>query len=130
MTEEAVKSVEKNDGVQAAQPERVYLPRVDIMGNANETVLEVDMPGVDEKSVDVDLENNTLTISGRVSRQAPAGHSPAREEVDVTTYRREFELLHEVDREKIAARMKDGVLRLKLYRAEKAKAKKIQIQAN
>lgn len=124
-------TLQKNeDKVQQARPEKYYVPRVDIWGSGNETVLTVDMPGVDEKSVEVQVENGYMKIEGRVTRVAPEGHSISWQEGDATAYRREFELLHEINREKITAKMKDGVLTVTLPRAEKSKPRRIEIATN
>lgn len=106
----------------------VYYPRVDIYEQDDHTVLLADMPGVDENNIDITLEKNILTIRGYVD-EPMAGYSLAYSEYGVGDYERTFALSDEVDRNKIQASMKDGVLRLVLPKAEAARARKITVQA-
>ncbi len=108
---------------------RVFVPRVDIFETKDGIVIAADMPGVDDKSVDVTLEKNILTIRGKVEAKPVEGHSLAYAEYDEGDYERSFTLTDEVDREKIEAKVKNGVLEVILPKAEPAKAKKIAIKA-
>lgn len=109
--------------------EDTYIPFVDIYGHKDDTILEVDLPGVDEKSIEVNLENNILTISASTAIAAPEGHRIARQEFKPACYRREFELTHEVDKAGIKARLNNGVLTVVLPKGEAAKARKIAVSA-
>ncbi|MFA5180638.1 MAG: Hsp20/alpha crystallin family protein [Syntrophales bacterium] len=108
---------------------RVYVPKVDIYETKNSIVLTVDMPGVDEQGVDITLEKNTLTITGNVEPVAFEGKTLVYSEYDTGDYQRAFTISDEVDQDKIEATVKNGVLRLVLHKAEKAKVKKIAIKA-
>lgn len=108
---------------------RVFTPATDIFETADNFMLHVDMPGVSEKDVNVTLENDVLTIRGRVEPEQPANMKPAYREYDVGDYRRVFTLSSEVDRDRIEASVKDGVLRLVLPKAETAKARRIAVRA-
>lgn len=108
---------------------KVYVPKVDIYETKDAMVLIADMPGVDEKSVDITLEKNILTITGNVEAEAYTDKTLAYAEYDTGDYQRAFTISDEVDQERIAATVKNGVLCLKLPKAEKAKAKKIAIKA-
>jgi HSP20 family molecular chaperone IbpA len=94
-----------------------FVPRVDIYESDGEIVLVADMPGVDEKLVDITLESNVLTISGDVEPVRPDGYELAYAEYRVGDYQRSFSLSNEVDQEHIEATLKDGVLRLCLPKA-------------
>jgi HSP20 family protein len=59
-----------------AAPRRSFIPAVDVRETPDALVLWADMPGVSEREVEVSLEGNTLTIEGRPSAEAPAGHAP------------------------------------------------------
>jgi HSP20 family molecular chaperone IbpA len=102
---------------------------VDIYETRDALFLIADMPGVDDKSVDVELEKNILTISGRVENGRVKDYSLVFSEYEVGDYERTFTLSNEIDREKIRATVKQGVLRLELPKAEKVKPKKIAINA-
>ncbi|HAJ25702.1 MAG TPA: heat-shock protein Hsp20 [Syntrophus sp. (in: bacteria)] len=108
---------------------KVFVPRVDIYETQDSIVLTADMPGVDEKAVDITLEKNVLTITGSVAVTGFEGHAMAYSEYDVGDFERAFTISDEVDRDKIEATVKNGVLRVILHKAEKVKARKIAITA-
>jgi len=108
---------------------KTFIPRVDIYETKDALFLIAEMPGVDEKTVDVELEKNVLTISGRVEDGKVKDYNLVFSEYEVGDYERTFTLSDEIDRDKIKAHVKQGVLRLELPKAEKVKPKKIAIQA-
>jgi HSP20 family protein len=108
---------------------KVYVPRADIYETKDSIVLVVDMPGVDEKAADITLEKNVLTINGAVEPLTFNGHSVAYAEYDMGDYQRAFTISNEVDRNRIEAKVKNGVLRVILHKAEQVKARKITIKA-
>ena len=108
---------------------KVYVPRVDIYETKDTIVLTANMPGVDEKTVDVTLEKDVLTIGGSVEPLNFSGYSLAYAEYDTGDYQRAFTITTEVDRNKIEAKVKNGVLRVILPKAEQVKARKIAIKA-
>ncbi|MFZ0544230.1 MAG: Hsp20/alpha crystallin family protein [Candidatus Promineifilaceae bacterium] len=115
--------------VESTRPVHTFVPRVDIYETENDVVLLADMPGVNENSVDITLEKNILTIKGYAEPQAPEGLEPAYSEYRFGNYERTFALSDEVDREKIEATVKNGVLRLVMPKAEIAKTRKITVKA-
>lgn len=119
------KATEKIDTVERIRSGKVFTPPVDIYESAEEVVLLVDMPGVDEKSIDITLEQNILTLQGRVESLAPEGFTLNYQEYETGDYLRSFTLSDTVEREKISASYKDGVLQLHLPKAEPAKPKKL-----
>jgi HSP20 family protein len=108
---------------------KTFVPRVDIYETKDALFLIADMPGVDEKTVDVELEKNILTISGHVENGKVKDYNLVFSEYEVGDYERTFTLSDEIDREKIKATVQQGVLRLELPKAEKVKPKKIAINA-
>ncbi len=107
---------------------RVYVPKVDIVETGESMVIYADIPGADEKSVEVTLEKNVLTITGKVANQDFQGRSLSYSEYDVGDYERAFTISDEVDRDRIEAVVKNGVLKLILYRAPVAEAKRITVR--
>lgn len=123
------KEAEAPEGVERTRLVRVYTPDVDILETKETIVLTADMPGVDEKSVDISLEKNVLTIYGKVTDDMPENGRPAVVEYGIGDYQRAFTLSGEIDREKIKATVKNGVVRLALPKAETARMRKIEITA-
>jgi HSP20 family protein len=117
------------EGVERTRPEKVYMPAVDIMEKKDEIVVTADMPGVDERSMDITLEKNILTIYGKVDTEVPKGHRLVYAEYGIGDYARTFTLSEEVDRDRIQATMKNGVLRLVLPKAAAARTRKIEVKA-
>lgn len=115
--------------VERTRSEPVYAPDVDIMENEHHVVVVADMPGVDEKSVNITLENDVLTIEGRQEISAPDGHEQAYGEFRPGAFVRSFSLSNEVDKNKIEAAIRNGVLRVNLPKAEAARARKIAVKA-
>jgi HSP20 family protein len=106
---------------------KMYTPKVDIYETKDAIFILADMPGVDEQSANVKLEKGVLTIQGTVKPETYKDRTITYYEYDWGDYHRSFTLSDEVDKDKIEASVKNGVLRLVLYKAEPAKAKKIQI---
>jgi HSP20 family protein len=123
---QAKREVEKGAG-ESTRPGFFFTPAVDIFENENEITLLADMPGVDGKSVDIDLRENTLTIQGRIDRQEGEEEATVYREFNWGDYFRQFTITDVIDRNKITAKMDQGVLRLTLPKAEKAKPQKIRV---
>ncbi len=126
------KDIQKTENVSAAERIRnvkMFVPRVDIYENKDSLFLLADMPGVDEKTVDIELEKNVLTITGRVENGHVKDATMMYSEYEIGDYERVFTLSDQIDRDKIVATVKNGVLRLELPKAEEVKPKKIAIKA-
>ncbi len=106
----------------------VYLPATDIYERKDEFVVVADMPGVAEKDVDLHLDNDTLTITGRTDTAAPEGFDTIHREFVSGRYERTFTLSEDVNRDGIKANMKHGVLRIVLPKSEKTRPRKIAVQ--
>jgi HSP20 family molecular chaperone IbpA len=106
----------------------VYTPDVDIIERKDDIIVMADMPGVDENSVDITLEKNVLTIYGKVDAEIPEQHRLWLSEYGIGDYQRTFTLSDEVDRNRIQATVKNGVLRLILPKAEEVKTRKIAVK--
>jgi len=115
--------------VERTRARRCFVPRTDIYEIGDDMYLAVDMPGVEDKSVDITLERNVLTINGYVDPIYPENYQMAYAEYNVGDYQRSFRLSDDIDRDRIEATVKDGVLRLRLPKADTAKARKIGVTA-
>ncbi|MGA1868005.1 MAG: Hsp20/alpha crystallin family protein [bacterium] len=123
------KEVQHPAEVERTQNRKVFVPKVDIFERGDDTILLADLPGVDEKSVDINLDKNVLTITGVVDAKKADGYRLAYAEYETGDYQRSFTLSNEINKDKIEATMKNGVLRLHLPKAEEAKPKKIAVKS-
>lgn len=128
MTQQDVAVQEKRENqVEQTRSEHLFTPAVDIYENDDHISLVADMPGVDKESVDITLENNILMVEGRVNQDPPEGYELSYSEYQVGDYQRSFRISDAIDRDKIVAKVKDGVLYVTLPKAEPAKARKIKV---
>ncbi len=104
---------------------RVLTPPVDIFEIDDGLAVVVDLPGVDKEHVDINVDNNILTIRGRV--QADDRGEPLYREFQLRDFFRQFELSEEIDQEKIRADMKHGVLTIHLPKVERAKPRRVPV---
>ncbi|NSW53914.1 MAG: Hsp20/alpha crystallin family protein [Anaerolineae bacterium] len=119
--------VELTEGVERTRPRRVFVPRASIYETGGEIVVLVDMPGVTPDNIDITLEKNELKINGYINEMEPEGYSLIYSEYGVGDYERSFVVPNDIDRNKIQAKMKNGVLELRLVRAEEFQARKIEV---
>lgn len=106
----------------------VFIPAVDIYESEGDLILLADMPGVPMENVSIDLENDQLTIRGTGKETNGSGRALLKE-YSCGDYFRQFSLSNTIDREKIEASMKDGVLKLVLPKADTAKPRKITVRS-
>lgn len=116
-------------GGEPSRPMAIYLPNTDIYETEDHVVLVADMPGVAPGDVDVTLERRVLTIRGRVPAEGHAGYRRVYAEYGEGAFERVFTLSEEVDRDHIEASHKNGVLTLKMPKAETAKTRRIDVKA-
>jgi len=117
------------EGTEHTREGRMFVPRADIYETAAAVRIVANMAGVDEKSVDITLEKNVLTIRGHVAPQVPEGMSPVYCEYAVGDYERSFVLSEEIDRDGIEAKVSAGVLDLTLPKCKAAQSRRIPIKA-
>jgi HSP20 family molecular chaperone IbpA len=131
MAQEQELQVQQKREVQQKQestiPSRQFMPVTDIFETDQALTLMLEMPGVRKESVDVQVENDVLTISGRIDFSKYEGLQPVYTEYNVGDYARSFQISSKLDQAKIKAQLKDGVMTLVLPKAEKAKPRKISV---
>lgn len=125
----AVKNKQEVTREEPTRPGRTYQPDVDIFENSEGLWLWFDMPGVENEDVSVRLEDGMLTIEGGVSIDEYKELQPLYTEYNVGDYQRRFSISNDVDTERIDARITNGVLELRLPKAERAKPRKIAVRA-
>lgn len=106
---------------------RQIVPPVDIYETANDIVLVADVPGVSKETLQLDVDNDELTIKGTFKEQDIRGQKLI-DECIYGEYTRTFALGDTINREKIGAKLEDGVLTLTLPKHEKIKPRKITIE--
>ena len=113
---------------EGTHPGRYFEPAVDIYETADALVVRADVPGASPETVETDLKDNVLTLTARV---APLGGAwkPLYAEWTEGHWQRQFRLGQTIDQAKITAALKDGVLTLTLPKAERAKARRIEVKA-
>jgi HSP20 family protein len=106
------------------------LPAVDVRETESEYLMEVDLPGLTEKDVEVKLDNSLLTISSaKEEKKEEKRNGYLLRERKALSFRRSFVLPDEVERDKISADFKNGVLTLSFPKTPAAKPKLIEIKA-
>jgi HSP20 family molecular chaperone IbpA len=118
----------KPDG--AHLPNNVYTPPLDIQETPDGLVIEADLPGVPPDQLEVRVEDNVLNIYGKVKWNVPEGARLTYEEVRPGDYFRSFILGDQVDTDKINADFSNGVLKLTLPKAAKARPRKIEVRSS
>jgi len=108
----------------------VYTPAVDIFETEDRISLLADMPGVKVKDLKIDLRDSVLTLSGRVDAGSHEKEASVLCEFESGTYFRQFTLSEMIDQAKIDAKLADGVLRLELPKAERAKPRQIAVKTD
>ena len=113
---------------EATVPVRSFLPTTDIFETEDALTVVMEMPGVDKANLEINVENDVLSVSGRIDLAKYDKLAPVYTEYNIGHYRRTFALTSSrINQERIAADIKDGVLRLTLPKVEQAKPRRIQI---
>jgi HSP20 family molecular chaperone IbpA len=114
-----------------ADPEArpAFPPPIDIHDGPEGLTLEADLPGATESNVQIQLEDNVLSLHARIDSPVPDSARLIHQEYPVGDYHRSFILSDEVDRERITAELKNGVLRIFLPKADRARARRIEIKS-
>ncbi len=109
--------------------EPALMPPVDVYEDAGGITLYADLPGVPKDRLALEIEADTLTIEGEVALDLPEeGMEPTHAEVSLPRYRRVFTLSKELDSEKVEAEFDQGVLRLRIPKAEHAQPRRIEVK--
>ena len=120
---------------EATRPGTVFTPAVDIYETDDAIVVIADMPGVRADGLEIDLRENVLTIDGRLVTEEPTttpgmGERLLLQEYETGGFHREFRLTNLIDRARIDASLKHGILRLTLPKAENARPRRIEVHAD
>jgi len=113
--------------LQREREREFYVPPVNIVETDDHFVVEADLPGVTKDGLEITVEDNELTISGRRGDSEQHSGEVLYQESRPGDFRRVFELDPTIDTSKINAKMQQGVLTLTLPKAEKVKPRKITV---
>jgi HSP20 family protein len=106
----------------------VFTPPIDIFETPEGLVLQADLPGVTSETLELQVQDNKLSLLGRVASPAPESARLIHQEYRVGHFFRHFILSDEVDHERITAKLTNGVLEVVLPRAAKSEPRRIQIR--
>ncbi|WP_298267020.1 Hsp20/alpha crystallin family protein [Geobacter sp.] len=109
--------------------EGAWQPPVDIFEDENFVVIKAELPGIDQKDIEVRIEDNTLTLRGeRKHEEEVRKENYHRIERYYGGFQRSFSLPHTIDQEKVKATCDKGVLTITLPKREETKPKQINVE--
>lgn len=109
-------------------PARYYVPYTDIYETDDALTVVMEIPGVRKDDIDIKIEKDVLDIEGQIDFSKYAEMRPLYTEYNVGHFARKFSLSSKIDQDKISAEIADGVLTLRLPKAEEAKPRQIRIK--
>lgn len=113
---------------EAGREEAALLPPVDVFEDASGITLYADLAGVPKERLNLQVEADTLTIEGEIQLDMPEGMDATHAELSLPRYRRVFTLSKELDTEKVSAEFNQGVLKLRIPKAEHAQPRRIEVK--
>ena len=108
-------------------PRLLFNPPIDIYETPDGLVLYADLPGVTSEGLELQVQDNRLTLFGRVQRSERAEAVMIHQEYQVGDFLRSFILSDEVDHDRIQAKLANGVLRVELPKAPRARPRRIEV---
>ena len=115
---------------QSSREEATLTPPVDVIEDSTGITLHADMPGVSKDKLNVHVEGETLVIEGELDLVTPEGLMASHTEVGLGRYRRVFTLSKELDSGKVSAELVQGVLKLRIPKAEHAQPRRIDVNVS
>ena len=119
------RELEKKD--EPTVPARVFLPNTDIFETEDALTVVMEMPGVNREHADITVEDDVLSVAGRIDFSKYEKMQPVYTEYNVGHFSRAFTLSDKIDQHQITAQLADGVLTLTLKKAKEAMPRKIAI---
>ena len=117
-------------GEQGHRTDATLLPRVDVIEDSTGITLRADLPGVPKDKLLLQVEGDTLTIEGELGISTPEGMEASYAEVSAPRYRRMFTLSKELEPGKVSAELRNGVLNLRIPKADHAQPRRIETKAS
>ncbi|MGV6815754.1 MAG: Hsp20/alpha crystallin family protein [Thiotrichales bacterium] len=103
-------------------------PAADIVEGKDGVTLHVDLPGVSKESLEIDVDQNVLTIKGGINLHTPEDLEPSYIDVHSGVFERRFTLGEQLDSGGIKAELNQGELKLFIPRSEQHKPRKIEVK--
>ena len=120
-----------SEGREEALTTASFAPPVDVYEDEHNVTLKIEVPGIDEKDIDVRIENSTLTVHGeRKFEKEEKEENYRRVERQYGSFTRTFTLPTTVDQESVQADYEKGVLKVKLAKKQEAKPKQIKVNVS
>jgi len=108
-------------------PVRYYVPATDIYETDETLTVFMEVPGVERKDIDINLENDVVRVEGRINPSKYDGFEPLYTEYNVGHFARSFTLSSKIDQQRIGAQLDDGVLTLTLPKVKEAQPRRISV---
>jgi HSP20 family protein len=117
-----------SEGAEESLTNTSFAPTVDVYEDEHSVTLKIEVPGIDEKDIDVRIENNTLTVHGeRKFEKEEKEENFRRVERQYGSFTRSFTLPNTVDPEQVKANYEKGILKISLPKKAEAKPKQIKV---
>ena len=113
---------------EAPREEQALLPPVDVIEDATGITLYADLPGVPKDKLQLRVEGDQLSLEAELALPLPQGMESTHAEVTLPRYRRAFTLSKELDADKVSAELNQGILRVRIPKAEHAQPRKIAVK--
>ena len=125
--ERAPTSSEKAQSIGGRYSDAALMPPVDVIEDASGITLYADLPGVSRDKLNLHVETGTLTIDAEIDLSLPEGLQSSHTEVGLGRFHRTFTLSSELDTQEVTAELAEGVLKLRIPKAEHAKPRRIEV---
>jgi HSP20 family molecular chaperone IbpA len=126
MTAKDTAPVEQSKG---RDEQAVLRPLVDIYEDAHGITVQAEMPGVAKDRLNIQADRNNLLIEGDAEIDMPEGMEAVYADVQATRYARSFVLSGELETDAIDAKMKDGVLTIRIPKRSEFRPRKVEVRA-
>ena len=125
-----VTATQNTSSTHPARREPALLPPVDVVEDTTGITLYADLPGAAKDQLQLRVEGDQLSIEAEMALALPQGLTPQHVEVELSRYRRAFTLSKELDATKVSAELSQGVLRVRIPKADHAQPRRISVQVN
>lgn len=126
----AVTQTPERESSQPSRNEPALWPPVDVIEDTTGITLYADLPGVPRDKLSLRVDGDTLGIEAELALPVPQGMEASHAEVQLARYRRAFTLSKELDADKVGAEFSNGVLRVRIPKAEHAQPRRITVNVS